>query len=97
MTGTRHSAGFPRGIAPANWFRRAAQQGSVPAMARLGEFYLIGMAAPGTATPAALLRLESSGPESLFKRLYPQGQWSRRISSGPPTGIPAPRRRTTTV
>ena len=56
------------------WFRSAAEQGSVPAMARLGDIYLSGMAAPGTATPAALVRLdESASQESLVKRLYPQG------------------------
>ena len=43
-------------------------------MARLGEIYLTGMAAPDTATPAALLRLEESpGEASLLKRLYPHG------------------------
>jgi TPR repeat protein len=57
-----------------SWFRGAAEQGAVPAMARLGEIYLTGMAAPNTATPAALLRMrESSGQDSLLKRLYPEG------------------------
>ena len=56
------------------WYRSAAEQGSVPALARLGEIYLTGMAAPDTATPAALMQLaESASQESLLKRLYPQG------------------------
>ena len=56
------------------WYRSAAEQNSVFAMARLGEIYLAGMAAPDTATPAALLRLEESANQgSLLKRLYPQG------------------------
>ena len=48
-------------------------------MARLGEIYLTGLAAPDTATPAALMRIEKgagekeAGKESLLKRLYPQG------------------------
>jgi len=44
-------------VEAARWFRSAAEQGSIPAMGRLGEIYLVGMAAPGTATPAALLRM----------------------------------------
>jgi len=56
------------------WLKSAAEQGSVPAMARLGEIFLSGMAAPETATPAALVRLEEDpSQESLLKRLYPQG------------------------
>jgi len=45
-------------VEAARWFRSAAEQGSVIAQARLGEMYLTGMAAPDTATPAALQRLE---------------------------------------
>jgi len=56
------------------WLRSAAEQGCLPAMARLGEIYLTGLAAPDTATPAALSRLEQSSEQhSLFKRLYPEG------------------------
>jgi TPR repeat protein len=56
------------------WFRLAAEQGSLPAMSRLGEIYLTGLAAPGTATPAARVRLEQNQSEgSLLSRLYPQG------------------------
>ena len=55
-------------------YRSAAEQGSVPAMDRLGEIYLTGMAAPQTATPAALHHIEErASEESLLKRLYPQG------------------------
>ena len=56
------------------WYGKAADQGSVPAMARLGEIHLTGMQAPDTATPAALQQLEDgAGGESLLKRLYPKG------------------------
>ena len=56
------------------WYRSAGEQGSVAALSRLGEIYLTGMAAPDTATKAALEQLgESAGQESLLKRLYPQG------------------------
>src|SRR5690242_18120400 len=56
------------------WYRRAADDYCVPAMARLGEIYLTGMAAPGTATPAALVRIEGKEDDkSLLRSLYPQG------------------------
>ena len=57
------------------WLRCAAEQASVPAMARLGEIYLTGLAAPETASPAALQQLQdkASGEASLLKRLYPKG------------------------
>ncbi len=40
------------------WFRAAAEQGSVPAKARLGEIYLTGLEPSGTASPAAISRLD---------------------------------------
>ena len=56
------------------WYKGAAEQGSVPAMGRLGEIYLTGLTAPSTATPAALERIGGQGGEgSLLKRLYPEG------------------------
>ena len=75
------------------WFRGAAEQGSVPAMARLGEIYLVGLAAPDTATPASLTHMTSgAGRNSLLNRMYPQGtaisqdpvdaaQWNARAAA----------------
>jgi TPR repeat protein len=60
-------------IEAVRWFRAAAEQGCVPAMARLGEIYLTGLAPPNVATPAALQSLESGAGSSLLKRLYPEG------------------------
>src|SRR5450631_4072833 len=61
-------------VEAARWFSAAAEQGSVPAQARLGEIYLTGLAAPATATPSAVARIEASGKEgSLLSRLFPQG------------------------
>ena len=56
------------------WFRAAAEQGSVPAQARLGEIYLTGLRAPATASASAVARIEA--PEaggSMLNRLFPQG------------------------
>ena len=48
-------------IEASKWFREAGEQAYVPAMARLGEIYLTGLAAPKTASPGALSRLEEGG------------------------------------
>ena len=50
-------------IEAVRWFRAAGEQGSVAAQARLGEIYLTGLAAPATATPSALARIEASEAE----------------------------------
>src|SRR4029077_7874758 len=56
------------------WYKKAADDYCVPAMARLGEIYLTGMAAPATASPAALEKISGGTSEkSLLKSLYPQG------------------------
>jgi len=74
------------------WYRAAGEQGSVSALTRLGEIYLTGMAAPDTATKAALEQMgESAGQQSLLKRLYPGDLPSPRTSSRPPVGVRARR------
>ena len=67
--------GVPQSFAEAErWYRSAAEQGSVEAQARLGEIFLTRLAPPDTATAAAIERIEDSQtPDSLLKRLYPQG------------------------
>jgi TPR repeat protein len=39
------------------WYRAAAAQGNFAAMAQLGEIFMVGLTAPGIASPAALERL----------------------------------------
>src|ERR1019366_3859004 len=76
------------------WYGSAAEQGAVPAMARLGEIYLTGLAAPDTATPAALMRLEEEGSvrrqnrqgvsgASLLHRRSSKPRWHRVVRSDP--------------
>ncbi len=62
------------------WFRAAAEQGSVPAQSRLGEIYLTGLEPPATASASAIARLEAAAElqDSLLNRLYPKGLAVRR-------------------
>ena len=56
------------------WFRAAADQGSVPAQARLGEIYFTGLEAPATASASAMASIDAPEAQgSLLNRLYPKG------------------------
>ena len=64
---------LPNAVDSVRWYNLAAAQGSIPAMTRLGEVYLMGLAAPAIATPAAQQTLRETGRGSLLNQLYPEG------------------------
>jgi uncharacterized protein len=56
------------------WYTRAAEAGHVPAIARLGEIYLSGLARPDTTTDGVAAQLSGpKGGSSLFQQMFPEG------------------------